>query len=201
LAAVNENRKWQVSAMLTFLIAAALLMSGAARADASNGEYMGYRLGDKFAVPEHAQARPHVAGPLVYEFDINGRDHGVETMRVFVSPESSIIGSIFGEWYFESRRTARQFAERYLSTLRRKYDQWTPGDHYVANDDYQLSVEVQKQSNNGEYWPSTKKYRVAASLIYAPDSLGRGEWMAIVYLESSNLELAASQQEPDATSP
>lgn len=198
---MNEDRQWQISALLTFLIAAAVLASGTARADASNGEYMGYRLGDKFAVPEHAQSRPHVAGPRVYEFKINGRDHGVDTMRVFVSPESSIIGSIFGEWYFESRQTARQFADRYLATLRRKYAQWSSGDYYLSNDDYQLSVEVQKQSKKSEYWPSSKKYRVAASLIYAPDSLGRGEWMALVYLESSNLELTASQQELDAPSP
>jgi len=198
---VNEDRVWRISAMLTLLTAAALLSSGPARADASTGEYMGYRLGDRFTVPAHARSRPHVAGPLVYEFDVNGRDHGVETMRIFVSPETSIIGSIFGEWYFESRRSASQFAERYLGTLRRRYNEWSPDDQHLTNDDYELSVEVQKQSSDSEYWPSSKKYRVAASLIYAPDSLGRGEWMAIVRLESSNLELTASQRDLNAKSP
>ncbi len=189
---MNDNRRWQMSAMLTFLTLAAIVMSGTARADASNGEYLGYRLGDKFSVPMNAQPRPHVAGPLVYDFGMNTRDHGVETMTVFVSPESSIIGSIFGEWYFGNKRSAERFADRYLATLRRKYEQWTSDDESLSNGEYRLAVEVQKRAKDDHFWPSSDKYRVAVSLIYAPDSLRRGEWMAIVYMEANNLERITS---------
>jgi hypothetical protein len=181
---MNNDRRWQMSAILTGLIAASLLATGLARADANDGEFLGYRLGDKFIAPEGTKSRPHVAGPRIYEFPVNSRDHGVQTMSLLVSPESSIIGSIFGEWYFSGKRAAEQFADRYLATLARKYEQWTPKDRSLINGDYQLSVEIQKRPRAGGLWPSAKKYRVAISLIYTPDTLGRGEWMAIVYMEA-----------------
>lgn len=178
---------------MTVIVAAALLASGVAGADASSGEYLGYRLGDRFVAPENATPRPHVAGPLVYDFLADSRDHGVETVTLYVSPESAIIGSIFGEWYFSSKQSAKRFADRYLATLSRNYDQWESRGRSLTRDDYQLAVEVQKRRADDGFWPSTKKYRVAASLIYAPESLGRGEWMAIVNLETSNLQLTANQ--------
>jgi hypothetical protein len=56
-----------------------------------------------------------------------------------------------------------------------------------------LWVEIEKKPPIVEYWASPNKYRVAIGLIYTPDSLGRSEWMAIVYMEANNLALTASQ--------
>lgn len=198
---MNNFRRRQVTALLTLCAIAALTIADAAHADASAGRYLGYQLGDRFTVPDDLVSERHVAGPVVYSFEVNSRDHGVDTMSLYVSPKSSIIGSIFGEWYFASKRSAERFADRYLDTLRRRYEQWTPKGDTLTNDDYQLTVEVQKKPKSDEFWPSPHKYRVAASLIYAPDSLGRGEWMAIVYLENSNLELAAGQTSAEIGSP
>lgn len=195
---MNDDRTWQIRALLTGIVAAALLAGGTARGDADDGLYLGFRLGEKFDPPEVAQARSHVAGPLIYDFPVNSRDHGAESMTIFVTPESSIIGSIFGEWYFANRRAAQRFADRYFTTLRRKYPEWSDEDRSLTSERFQLFVDVQKQSANDEFWPSSQEYRVSASLIYSPDSLNRGEWMAIVYLESANLELATSQLEADS---
>jgi hypothetical protein len=191
---MNDDPNWRLSGILTGAVAGLLLAFGTtAHADADNGEFMGYRLGEEFVAPENAEPRPHVAGPRVYDFVVESRDHGAESMSIYASPRSSIIGSIFGEWYFSSRVAAKRFAERYLQSLTRRYDHWATKGSYLTHDSYQLSVEVQKKSRNDDFWPSPGKYRVAASLIYAPESLARGEWMAIVYMETSNPALTARQ--------
>lgn len=190
---MNRERRQHLLVLLTGAFAAALLSTGHARADAGSGEYMGYRLGEKFRTPDNVEPRPHVAGPRVYDFVAETRDHGAESMSIYATPQSSIIGSIFGEWYFSSQAAARQFANRYLESLTRRYGEWTAKGNSLTHEDYQLTVEVQRKSRNDDFWPSPRKYRVAASLIYAPDSIARGEWMAIVIMETTGPALTASQ--------
>jgi hypothetical protein len=182
--------KMSVAGLCAFI---SCLWTGFAFADANEGEYLGYRLGDKFVAPRGKQSRDHIVGAKIYDLKPTGQDHNVETLSLYVSPTSSIIGSIFGEWYFTSKRAAQQFADRYLVTLGEKYEHWTPSRRSLTYEDYQLSVEIEKKSPYIEYWPSPKKYRVAIGLIYTPESLGRNEWMAIVYMEANNLALTASQ--------
>jgi hypothetical protein len=167
--------------------------TASAFADADEGEYLGYRLGDKFEAPRGKDSREHIMGALIYDLKPVNQEHYVEALSLYVSPTSSIIGSIFGEWYFSSKRAAEQFADRYLATLGKKYDHWTPSGRSLTHEDYQLWVEIEKKPPIVEHWSSQKKYRVAIGLIYTPESLGRNEWMAIVYMEANNLALTASQ--------
>ena len=188
----SNNNKNMLSSLL--LCALGLVLTApSALADATDGEYLGFRLGDKFEPRRGDDGRVHITGARV--FDVGAKDdaHNVDGISLYVSPSSSIIGSIFGEWYFTSKQSAKQFADRYLANLSTKYDDWKLAGGSLTHGDHQLWVDVEKKPFAAENWPSKKKYRVNIGLIYTPESLGRGEWMAIVYMEANNLALSASK--------
>lgn len=168
-----------------------ILLSASAFADANDGEYLGYNLGEKFKVPRGVDGRDHITGALIYVVSPRRQPHHIDSVSLYVSPKSSMIGSIFGEWYFSSLRSAKVFADQYLSKLEEKYRHWKRRGRSLTYGDYQLWVDVEEKSPMVEHWPSRKNSRVAIGLIFAPDSAGRNEWMALISSEVSNPDLSA----------
>ncbi len=92
--------------MLRKLILLSFVFVGsAAFADANDGEYLGFKLGEKFAVPRGAVSMDHVTGAMIYALNPGKHPHHIDSISIFVSPNSSIVGSIFGEWYFSNPRS------------------------------------------------------------------------------------------------
>lgn len=170
-----------------------ILFNTSVIADASDGEYLGYTLGDKFRVPSGAVGEYHITGAMIYAVDPKRQPHHIDSMSIYVSPKSSIIGSIFGEWYFSSARSAKSFADNYLAALKKKYPHWKLRGRSLTYGDHQLWVDIEEKPLFGEHWPSHKKTRVAIGLILAPDSAGRNEWMALIHREVNNFELTAKE--------
>ena len=173
------------------ILVSLILFNLPAFADANDGEYLGFKLGEKFDVPPGAISWDHIMGAMVYGVDPGQHPHHIDSMSIYVSPKNSIIGSIFGEWYFTNPRAAKVFADRYLSVLEQKYGQWKRRGRSLSHGDYQLWVDIEEKPPIVDYWPSHKTSRVAIGLIYAPASLGRHEWMALIKSEIGNLEFAA----------
>lgn len=152
-------------------------------ADANDGEHMGYRLGAKFSAPEGTFGRGHITGALVYHVDPHTRHQHMDSMSVYVTPKSSIIGSIFGEWYFSSKRSAQHFSDRYLQILETEYSSWKRRRNTLTNGDYQLWVDLEERPPLVDFWPSKKKFRVSVALIFTPESAARDAWMVRVRRE------------------
>jgi len=169
-----------------------IILSTPAFADANDGEYLGIKLGEKLKTPRGAIGKDHVMGAKIYVVDPGRQPHHIDSVSIYVTPKSSIIGSIFGEWYFSSRRSAERFADRYLSSLEMKYGHWERRGRSLTYGDYQLWVEVEERPPIVDHWPSDKNSRVAIGLIFAPDSVGRNEWMALIDREVNNLELTTA---------
>ena len=170
--------------MLLFL----LFALSKAYADANDGEYLGYRLGAEFEPPRKAESRQHITGARIFDQAPGTHPHHMDTITLYVSPTSSIIGSILGEWYFARQRAAAVFADRYLAQLAEKYPHWKLSGRSLSNGSYQLWVEVEQRPYIEDYWPSRHDYRVGVGLIYAPDSVRRGEWMAMIDAEINKRE-------------
>ncbi len=166
---------------------AALFVSAIVLADANDGEYLGYRLGDKFTLPPGAEGEQHITGAMIYEADPGTHPHHIDTISIYVTPGTSIIGSILGEWYFASERAAERFGDRYLAQLASRYTHWRRLDRSLTHGNYQLWVDIERKAPFTERWTSRKPFRVAIGLIYAPESSGRSEWAALVSTEADNL--------------
>jgi len=161
-----------------------LFLSTSVLADANDGEYMGFKLGSKFSVPEGAIGRDHMMGALVYILNPHQRHQHMGSLSIYVSPKSSIIGSVFGDWYFSSKRSAQQFSDRYMQTLETKYSGWKRRRNTLTNADYQLYVDLEQKPPIVDYWPSDKKFRVSVALVFTPESATRHAWMVLVKRES-----------------
>jgi len=180
--------------MTRILLLTSLIFFGAsALADANNGEYLGYTLGDRFKATRGAASDYHITGALIYAIEPKQKPHHIDSMSIYVSPKSSIIGSIFGEWYFSSARSAKSFADNYLVALQKKYPHWNLRGQSLTHGDHQLWVDIEEKPPFDDYWPSRDKHRVAIGLIYAPDSLGRNDWMALINWEVNNIKLTAKK--------
>ena len=175
----------------TLIVISLILCSASALADASAGEYLGYNLGEKFTVPSGVVGKDHITGAMIYVVAPKRQPHHIDAVSLYVSPKSSTIGSIFGEWYFSSARAAEVFADRYMSSLEKRYSEWKRRGQSLTYGDYQLWVEIEEKPPFVDHWPSREKSRVAIGLIFAPDSTGRNEWMALIQRELSNLGLTA----------
>jgi hypothetical protein len=177
----------------TLVLIFTICFSVSVHADANDGEYLGYSLGDKFKVPRGAEGDYHITGAMIYAVDPKRQPHHIDSMSIYVSPKSSIIGSIFGEWYFSSARSAKSFADNYQAALEKKYPHWKVRRRSLTYGDHQLWVDIEEKPPFDDYWPSRDKHRVAIGLIYSPDSLGRNDWMALINWEVNNIKLTAKK--------
>lgn len=160
--------------------------------DAEDGHYLGFILGQKFVAPPGAVSYDHITGALIYSVHPGEHPHHIHSMSIFVSPKSLIVGSVFGEWYFSNPRRAKVFGDRYMARLEEKYPDWRRRGSSLTNGDYQLWVDIEEKPPIVDYWPSPLNVRVGIGLIYAPDSLGRNEWMALIKSELGEVEVAAT---------
>jgi len=165
-----------------------LFLSTSAVADANDGEYLGFKLGERYSVPRGSVGRGHITGALVYVVDAHKRHQHIGSLSIYVSPKSSVIGSIFGEWYFSDKRSAQRFLDGYMRTLVSEYSDWKRKRSTLTNGDYQLWVDLEQRAPFVDHWPSPKKFRVSVALIFAPDSSARKDWMARVKNELNELQ-------------
>lgn len=168
-----------------------LLLSASTLADANDGEYLGFKLGEKYSAPEGSVGRDHITGALSYAVDAHHRHQHMASLSVYVSPKSSIIGSIFGGWYFSSERAAKAFADRYTQSLENAYSNWKRRRNTLTNGEYQLWVELEQKPPLVDHWPSDKKFRVGVALSFARKSEPRSVWMAMIKAEVEGLQLTA----------
>lgn len=172
----------------TLIFFSLLFLSTSAIADANDGEYLGFKLGDRYSVPRGSVGRGHITGALVYAVDAHKRHQHIGSLSIYVSPKSSVIGSVFGEWYFSDKRSAQQFLDRYMQTLESTYSHWKRKRSTLTNGDYQLWVDLEQKPPFVDHWPSSKIFRVSVALIFAPDSSARKDWLARIKNELNELQ-------------
>lgn len=160
-------------------------------ADANQGEYLSFTLGQKYSVPRGSVGKSHITGAMMYAVNPEDRHQHIGSLSLYVSPESSIIGSIFGGWYFSNEQSAKLFAEQYVQSLQKQYGHWKHRRSSLTNGEYQMWVDVEQRPPIVDHWPSRKKFRVSVALIYAPESESRSDWQALLQTELSGMELSA----------
>jgi hypothetical protein len=108
-------------------LATHLSPASTARADASEGELFGYKLGDRYPVSELTQGRRlSVFRPalleLVAEHPVKAKD--IDEVHLVTTLKSYTIASIFSVNTFDHREDAEIFAQQYAAILRAKYPEW-----------------------------------------------------------------------------
>ena len=173
------------------ILVSLILFSTSAFADAHDGDFLGFTLGERFIVPRRSVGMEHITGAVIYAIDAGLHAQHIDSIRIYASPGTSIVGGIFGESYFSNLKVAEVFADRYLCSLETKYSHWDRRGRALTYGDYQLWVDIEEKPPLDDDWPADENIRVAIALIYAPDSPGRSEWMTLIGRELGKMELAA----------
>ncbi|MBU2675630.1 MAG: hypothetical protein KJP16_01015 [Gammaproteobacteria bacterium] len=173
------------------IVMSLLLLSTSVIADANDGEYLGFKLGDTYSLPRDSVGRPHYIGALTYVVEAETRHQHLDSLSVNVSPQSSTIGGIFGEWYFPTERIAKSFADGYLQGLEQKYGDWRRRRSSLTNGHYQFWVDLEQRPPIVDHWPSSKPFRVSTALLFAPDSAAQRAWIAKINAEADGRRLSA----------
>ncbi len=168
----DGEQRWR-RARATLLLLAALCVGACGRNDASSGYFLGYRIGDRYPLPEPFFSLG--TNPLNPVFVIVRADHPVkpddiQEVAVYISLESHTIMCIEGRSTFKTHDEAAAFVRHYARTLAQKYPTWVPANAGILGErriDYQDRLRLEVLTHEG-YSLEKKK----------PD----GSWVAYVKL-------------------
>ena len=163
-------------------------------ADANDGEFMGYRLNERYAMTENTQSGPSLSGNLVLiaENPVMPADMG--QVRLTTTLESRTIGFIEAAQNFADEAAAREFARKYYNLLHAKYPAW-----HIDTGRIQLNeTTLMPTALNMDRWPYTirmklnetdtqngKPFRVSLTLRYLFDTPERKAWNELARAEQN----------------
>ncbi|MGI9290313.1 MAG: hypothetical protein ACR2QG_03440 [Gammaproteobacteria bacterium] len=96
-------------------------------ADADNGEFMGYSLGENYPYTGKTQSRTTTSGNLSISPEQPIKPDNINDVTLVVTPESKTIGFINASSIFETELEAREFGKNYVNLLKAKYPEWSFG--------------------------------------------------------------------------
>ncbi|MGI9344373.1 MAG: hypothetical protein ACR2QV_16190 [Gammaproteobacteria bacterium] len=166
-------------------------------ADASAGEFMGYKLNNHYPMKSDTQFSPSLSGNLLIVADQPVMPADMEEVRVTATVTSHTIGFIEAAREFTSEDEARGFAKKYFNLLRAKYPDWS-----VDAERIQLNEQTLRPTAlNMDKWPYTIRmklapaetaerasYRVTLTLRYLFDTPERQAWDELARTEQSEAQ-------------
>jgi hypothetical protein len=124
-------------------------------ADAANGEFMGYRLGDAYDLSASTNTSPSRAGNLHIVAEKPSMPADMGSVRLTATVASRTIGFIDAMQAFESEYLAREFAKKYYKLLRAKYPEWQ-----IDTSEIELSNELRPVALNMNLSPHTIRLKI-----------------------------------------
>jgi hypothetical protein len=118
---------------LCLLLGTFYLISTAAFADANNGQFMGYQLGDNYPATSRSGQSVNAKGNLVITAENPVKPANISDVSLIVTPESKTIGYIDASQCLATEADARQIGRSYYELLRAKYPDWTVGEERMNN--------------------------------------------------------------------
>lgn len=188
--------------LATIGLSCTLLSSGAA-ADANNGEFMGYRLNDRYPLTANTRSGPSLSGNLllIAEDPVSPADIG--EVRLTTTVASCTIGFIEASQTFATEAEAREFAKKYYNLLHAKYPNWS-----IDAGRIQISeTTLMPTALNMDRWPYTirmklaeteadddRPFRVSLTLRYLFDSPERKAWNSLARAEQDARRQSSQEQ-------
>ncbi|MFW2403227.1 MAG: hypothetical protein ACN4GT_00590 [Gammaproteobacteria bacterium] len=191
------------TSLAAWLIGAIVSIPATVIADANDGEFMGYRLNDRYPMTEATRSGPSLSGNLVViaENPVLPGDMGM--VRLTTTLETHTIGFIEASQDFSDESAARDFARKYYNLLHAKYPDWR-----IDTGKIQLNEKtLMPTALNMDRWPHTirmklteteatdgRPFRVSLTLRYLFDSPERKAWNKLARAEQSDQQQADQEK-------
>jgi hypothetical protein len=118
---------------IRFILALLITVPGIVMADASKGEFMGYRLGENYQPGENFQPQTTTNGNLIITAEKPIKPDNIAEVLLFTTAETLTIGYIDASQWFDTELEAREFGRQYVELLRAKYPDWKFGRERMGN--------------------------------------------------------------------
>lgn len=179
------------SAIVFLLI---VFASGEVFADAADGRFMGYQLGDSYPLGAQTRERSTASGNRAITAENPTKPANIGDVVLIVTPQSLTIGYISALTWFDSEAEAREFGRTYVKLLRAKYPTWSFGREVMDADMHVVEVNLDKAPHNLQmrlakrYRDGESKWRLAITLRWLPDSIEGKAWLALSHAEQAAVE-------------
>lgn len=130
------------------LLVLALAMPNVIFADAADGQFMGYELGDSYQRTTQTQERFTNSGNLAIGAENPVKPADIGDVTLVVTPETLTIGDISALTWFDSEAEAREFGHTYIKLLRAKYPDWVFGREIMDANMRAVEVNLDKHPHN-----------------------------------------------------
>jgi len=166
------------------LITVTALLSHTALADAGNGEFMGYTLGNDYQAGAATERRMTANGNAVIKAENPVKPANIAKVSVVTTPESLTIGFIDASQWFATEQEARDFGRKYYEILRAKYYDWEMGQERLNNNlqvtelslvkpPYNLRLQLAEDEDETN---ETGQWRFSMTLSWLSDSKEYRAW-------------------------
>jgi hypothetical protein len=123
-----------MSLRVLLLLVTASFIPGIVYADASEGDFMGYRLGKCYQLTTQSNSRATTNGNLSITAEQPLKPDNISEVTLIATPESLTIGFINASSWFAGEEEAREFGRQYIELLRAKYPDWVFGREHMNAD-------------------------------------------------------------------
>ena len=165
-------------------------------ADANNGDFMGYQLGNNYLRGESTRMRVTTTGNLFITAEKPVKPSDVEEVTLLTTPGTLTIGFIDASSWFETEEAARAMGRNYVQLLRAKYPDWEMGQEgldthldvieiNLMNSPYNLRLRLIEEDRNGiDMW------RFSMTLGWLRDTEQKQKWRDLAFQQ----QIAAQQE-------
>jgi hypothetical protein len=178
-----------------FVLCVLLSIPGAAMADASQGQFMGYQLDGQYPAGASTQQRVTTTGNLIVTAEQPVKPDNIAQVILLTTRKSMTIGYITASQWFATEPEARESGKRYVELLRAKYPDWELGWEVMdaqmrvtsvslRQPPYELRLNISQDNQGGE-----QPWRFSMTLDWIDSSEPEKAWR-----EKSTSELVALQQ-------
>jgi len=115
-----------VSMSIRLLLCSLLAFPTVVVADASDGEFMGYKLGTKYSAPPR-DVEVTTTGNLLIAAENPTKPAEIDQVSLITTSDSQTIGYIVAASWYATEGEAREVGRRYTNLLRAKYPDWNFG--------------------------------------------------------------------------
>ncbi|MGB5454177.1 MAG: hypothetical protein WBM71_16500 [Sedimenticolaceae bacterium] len=131
-----------------FVLVLVIAMPGVILADAADGQFMGFQLGNNYQRGANTQTIVTTNGNLKITAENPVKPANVGEVTLITTPETLTIGYINALTWFDTEAEAREFGRAYIRLLRAKYPDWAFGREVMDANMNVVEVNLDKHPHN-----------------------------------------------------
>jgi hypothetical protein len=178
----SSNDCWSSVMLKRVVLVLSLVAGGPVMADASLGEFMGYKLGDRYSRTADTREVKTATGNLLITAQQPVKPADIAKVTLLTTAETATIAYIDASQWFATEADARAMGTKYVELLKAKYPDWEFGREVMDANMHIVEVNLDRPPYNlrlrltEDKAQEDNKWRFSMMLGWQPDSAEQWAW-------------------------